>query len=139
MILPGGRRVSPAILRQASACARFASMGWKLYFPGSALLDLETIGAAAVEAALQLFLIGEQFDRPESQSDQADEEHPGDEIDPVSMPVLAIRLVISLHASVVPSRTALARRRLRVYRGINGFVVAPRRGRADNKKPGRKP
>jgi hypothetical protein len=73
-------------------------MGREANFTGGALLDLEAIGAATVEAALQLLLICEQFYRPDRQRYQADKENPRGEIHPVSMPVLGVRPVRFQHS-----------------------------------------
>jgi hypothetical protein len=73
-------------------------MGGKANLTGWALLDLEAIGAATVEATLQLLLVGEQFYRPDRQRYQADEENPGGDVHSVSMPLLSVRPVHSRHS-----------------------------------------
>jgi hypothetical protein len=62
-----------------------------------ALFDLKAIGAAAVEATLQLLLIGEQLHRPDGEPDEADEEHARDDVHAAALTVLGVRFVIILH------------------------------------------
>jgi hypothetical protein len=109
-------------------------MGWQANFTGWALLDLEAIGAATVEATLQLLLIGEEFDCPDGEPDQADEEHARDDVHAASVPVLGVRFVIILHFH-------RARPERRLPGAVQGFIAESMalswrllRGRADNKK-----
>ena len=74
-------------------------MGRESYAAGAALIDLEAIGAAAVEAALQFFLVREEFDRPDGQPQQACQEDRSSEIHPVAVPVPPVCLAVSAHST----------------------------------------
>jgi hypothetical protein len=89
-------------------------MGRASDFAGRRLFQVEAIGSAAVEAALQLLLIGEEFDRPDRQPDQAGEKQPGGDVHPLTMRVLIVAVPILPWRH--PSRLALALRRQTVYR-----------------------
>ncbi len=108
-------------------------MGGQANFTGWAPLDLEAIGAATVEATLQLLLISEKFDRPDRQPDQADQEDARDEIHAAAVLVIGVRFVIILHFH----RARLERR---LPGAVQGFIAESMalswrlaRGRADNK------
>jgi hypothetical protein len=71
-------------------------MGRESYFAGWRIFQFEAIGPAAVYAALQLLLVGEQFDRPDRQPDEAREEQARDDVHALAMRMVLVRFPIAL-------------------------------------------